>query len=51
MKLKGVSEKVFLDRYSQKDKKGTPIEKSPDEMWRRIAKAVAKEEKPTTQSK
>ena len=36
MKLKGVAEKVFLDRYSLKDKIGNPIEKTPDEMWRRI---------------
>lgn len=41
MKLSGVSEKVFLDRYSLKDKKGNPIEKTPDEMWKRIAKAVS----------
>ncbi len=40
MKLTGISEKVFLDRYSLKDKKGAPVEKSPTEMWRRIAKAV-----------
>lgn len=41
MKLNGVSEKVFLDRYSLKDKEGRPLEKTPDEMWRRVAKAVA----------
>ncbi len=41
MKLTGVSEKVFSDRYSLKDKKGNPVEKTPNEMWRRVAKAVA----------
>jgi ribonucleoside-diphosphate reductase alpha chain len=45
MKLSGVSEKVFLDRYSQKDKAGNPIEKTPEEMWARVAKAVAELEK------
>lgn len=51
MKLKGVSEKVFLDRYSLKDKKGSPVEKKPEEMWARIAKAVAKNEKQDLQGK
>ncbi|MBI3620406.1 adenosylcobalamin-dependent ribonucleoside-diphosphate reductase [Candidatus Roizmanbacteria bacterium] len=41
MKLTGVSEKVFSDRYSLKDKAGKPVEKTPDEMWRRVADAVA----------
>ncbi len=45
MKLSGVSEKVFLDRYSLKDNAGKPTEKKPDEMWKRIAKAVASMEK------
>ncbi len=51
MKLSGISEKVFLDRYALKDKKGNPIEKTPDEMWRRIAKAVASVEKKEEQKK
>ncbi len=51
MKLSGISEKVFLDRYALKDKKGNPIEKTPDEMWRRIAKAVASVEKSEEQKK
>ena len=46
MKLQGVSQKVFLDRYSQKTKEGEPMEKTPDEMWARIAKAVAQVEAP-----
>jgi len=41
MQLSGISEKVFVDRYSLKDKAGNAIEKKPEEMWARIAKAVA----------
>jgi ribonucleoside-diphosphate reductase alpha chain len=51
MKLTGVSEKVFLDRYALKNKDGHPIEKTPNEMWRRIAKAVAGVEKKGDQKK
>lgn len=51
MKLTGVSEKVFSDRYSLKDKKGAPIEKTPNEMWRRVAKAVAAVEKKSKRAK
>ncbi|OGK19900.1 ribonucleoside-diphosphate reductase [Candidatus Roizmanbacteria bacterium RIFCSPHIGHO2_02_FULL_37_13b] len=45
MKLKGVSEKVFLDRYSLKDKNGGALETTPDKMWRRVAKGIASVEK------
>lgn len=45
MQLDGVRQKVFLDRYSLKDKEGNPLEKAPQEMWRRVAKAVASVEK------
>ena len=45
MKLTGIAEKVFLDRYSLKDKKGDALEKKPEEMWTRIAKAVSAMEK------
>lgn len=51
MKLTGVAEKVFLDRYSLKDIKGNPVETQPDEMWRRIANAVAEQEKPSQRKK
>jgi len=51
MVLSGVSQKVFLDRYALKDKQGSPIEKTPEEMWRRIAKAVASVEKKENQKK
>ena len=47
MKLEGVREKVFLDRYSLKDEKGKPTEQSPDEMWRRVSHAIAQVEKPS----
>ncbi len=45
MKLTGVAEKVFIDRYSLKDKQGKPLEKKPDQMWRRVAHAVSMFEK------
>ncbi|MBI5127279.1 adenosylcobalamin-dependent ribonucleoside-diphosphate reductase [Candidatus Roizmanbacteria bacterium] len=51
MKLTGISEKVFLDRYSLKDKTGKPLEKKPEEMWSRIAKAAAAVEKKSKQKK
>ncbi len=51
MKLTGISQKVFLDRYSLKNKKGEPQEKTPDEMWKRVAKAVAELEKPKERKK
>jgi len=51
MELSGVSQKVFLDRYALKDKQGNPIEKKPEEMWRRIAKAVSSVEKKENQKK
>lgn len=45
MKLTGVSEKVFLDRYAMKGKQGELIEKTMPEAWARIANAVAAKEK------
>src|SRR3972149_10204656 len=51
MKLTGIAEKVFLDRYSLKDKKGNSMEKKPEEMWSRIARAVASTEKKPKQKK
>ncbi|MCX7997005.1 MAG: adenosylcobalamin-dependent ribonucleoside-diphosphate reductase [Patescibacteria group bacterium] len=51
MKLSGVSQKVFLDRYALKNKEGKAIEKSPEEMWARVAKAVAGQEKKTSRKK
>ncbi len=49
MKLDGVRQKVFLDRYSLKDKEGNPMEQTPDEMWRRVAKGIAGQEKKSDQ--
>ncbi len=51
MKLDGIREKVFLDRYSLKDKSGKPMEKTPDEMWKRVAKGIAGVEKPKNRKK
>jgi ribonucleoside-diphosphate reductase alpha chain len=31
---------VFLDRYSKKGESGVPVEKTPDEMWLRVADAI-----------
>lgn len=45
MKLTGIREQVFLDRYSLKSDKGSPLEKTPKEMWRRVAKGIAQVEK------
>lgn len=49
MKLIGISEKVFVDRYALKNKAGDSIEKKPEEMWKRIAKAVSLVEKKSKQ--
>ena len=38
-------EKVFLDRYALKGKTGELLENAPEEMWKRLAKAVAQQEK------
>ena len=45
MVLSEISKKVFLDRYALKNKQGEPIEKTPKQMWQRVAKAVASVEK------
>jgi ribonucleoside-diphosphate reductase alpha chain len=42
MQLTGIREQVFNDRYALKNEAGMPIEKSPAEMWQRIAHAIAK---------
>lgn len=49
MKLNGIAKKVFIDRYSLKNKAGEPIEKTPNAMWKRIAKAVSVVEKKENQ--
>src|SRR3990172_8172926 len=45
MTLTGIRNTVFLDRYALKDESGTSIEKTPEEMWHRIAHAMAQVEK------
>lgn len=45
MQLTGIRQKVFLDRYALKDAAGNPLEQTPDEMWRRVAKGIAGVEK------
>jgi len=45
MKLTGIREQVFVDRYSLKNDKGHPQEKTPDQMWKRVAKGIAEIEK------
>jgi ribonucleoside-diphosphate reductase alpha chain len=46
MKLNGLREKVFLDRYALKDKEGKLLEHKPEEMWKRVAVGIAQNEKP-----
>jgi ribonucleoside-diphosphate reductase alpha chain len=41
MNLTGIRNTVFLDRYARKDEIGIPIEHTPEEMWRRVAHAIA----------
>lgn len=47
MKLDGIREKVFLDRYALKDKTGSLLEHTPEEMWTRVAKGIATSERKT----
>jgi ribonucleoside-diphosphate reductase alpha chain len=42
--LEGIRQKVFLDRYSLKDREGSAIEQHPEDMWRRVATAIAEVE-------
>ena len=51
MKLEGIRQQVFLDRYSFKDEKGKSTEQTPDEMWRRVAHGIAQIEKPALRKK
>lgn len=49
--LTGMRQKVFLDRYALKDTVGTAIEQTPEEMWARVAKGIARVEKPENRKK
>jgi ribonucleoside-diphosphate reductase alpha chain len=51
MELSGIQNTVFLDRYALKDERGNPIEKTPEETWRRVAHAIAESEKPKDRRK
>lgn len=46
--LTGIRETVFLDRYSLKNDKGVPLEKTPEEMWRRVAEGISQIENTKT---
>lgn len=43
--LEGLAKDVFFDRYALKDATGQRIENTPEEMWHRVAKAIAGVEK------
>lgn len=43
--LDGIRKKVFLDRYALKDKDGSLLEQTPEEMWRRVSNGIAQSEK------
>ncbi|HVA96808.1 MAG TPA: adenosylcobalamin-dependent ribonucleoside-diphosphate reductase [Candidatus Acidoferrales bacterium] len=51
MKIDGVREKVFLDRYALKGAEGELLENTPQEMWQRVASGIAKQEKKVKQAK
>ncbi|MDQ3327420.1 MAG: adenosylcobalamin-dependent ribonucleoside-diphosphate reductase [Chloroflexota bacterium] len=42
--LAGYREKIFLDRYALKDSSGQPLEQYPEQMWLRVAAAIAESE-------
>ncbi|MDO8269973.1 MAG: adenosylcobalamin-dependent ribonucleoside-diphosphate reductase [Candidatus Levybacteria bacterium] len=50
MELTGIRQKVFLDRYALKDKDGELIEKTPEEMWKRVAWGISQNEKKKDQA-
>lgn len=50
MELTGIRKKVFLDRYALKDKDGTLIESTPEQMWKRVAWGVSQTEKKKDQA-
>src|SRR5687768_1205580 len=49
-KLEGIRDKVFMDRYAQKNERGEAIEQYPEQMWGRVARAIAQVE-PTEEKK
>lgn len=51
MKLTGIRQKVFLDRYALKDQDGSLLEHAPEQMWHRVARGIAQNEKKKDQEK
>lgn len=51
MILDGIRQKVFLDRYALKSPEGELIEHTPEETWARVARGIAKNEKPAVREK
>lgn len=51
MKLDGIREKVFLDRYALKSPDGELLEHTPEETWARVARGIAKNERPALRKK
>jgi ribonucleoside-diphosphate reductase alpha chain len=50
MNLDGIRQKVFLDRYALKDKDGSLLEHTPEEMWKRVARGIAQNEDKNTRA-
>lgn len=44
IELDGVRRSVFQDRYARKGDDGKPVEHTPEEMWRRVARGIAEVE-------
>lgn len=49
--MNDLQKKVFLDRYALKGKSGELLEHTPEEMWKRVAGGIAKNEKPKDRKK
>jgi len=45
MELTGIRQKVFLDRYALRDKDGSLLESTPEQMWKRVAWGISQNEK------
>ena len=39
--LEGIRGKVFVDRYALRDESGQAVEHYPEQMWQRVARAIA----------
>lgn len=47
----GLRARVFIDKYALRDDKGKLLEKTPPQMWKRVADEIAKPEKTPTKQK